>query len=365
MDTTASVNHLFDEEELEDDSELSEEYLSDFRDGSSDDSESMEPCYFSRIPDELTARIFSCLHPVHDRLPLLGCVCSKWRKILKETSRLWRKIHIHSDGYKTYDYQVLATIFRVYGSQIQQLTWQSGSRVYESVFNLIPRLTSLTILRLPILWNHWVVETLAPLSKLEEVQINGGFELTDRDLLTAAVNFQSLRRVTLNSCWSVTDRGVESFLSSLPRLVDCKLKINVGLPLADVRSDHAMLQGSMIARTVAESTRAESITMLSLNFVPIEMEELWGVVNSLTRLRKLCISNCEVGQHHGTNYAWGVISGNVRFVTNMPFYSEYLVACFSVSKLRMVALNLIHLVDIIGINIVKIRLMLFTEDSRV
>ena len=292
---SAAEHHIFNsvdgDEDEEEDGESEEDYLSDFRDSS--DSE-YESCYFSRLPDELTARIFTYLHPVYDALPRLGRVCSKWRKILKDTSRLWRKIHIHSEAYKGHDYQVLATIFRVYGSQIQQLTWQSGSRVYESVFSLIPRLTSLTVLRLPILWNHWVVETLAPLSKLEEVLINGGFELTDRDLVTAAVNFQNLRRVTLNSCWSVTDRGVESFLASLPRLEDCKLKINVGLPLADVRSDHAMLQGSMIARTVAESTRAESITMLSLNFVPIEMEELWGVVNSLTRLRKLCISNCEV-----------------------------------------------------------------------
>ena len=284
-----------DEECIEEEEDESD-YLSDYssrRDSS--DSDGGQPCYFNRLPDELTARIFSSLHPVHDSLPLMGCVCSKWRKILRETSRLWRKIHIHSEGYKGHHYQVLATIFRVYGSQIHQLTWQSGSRVYESVFSLIPRLTSLTVLRLPILWNHWVVETLSPLSKLEELQINGGFELTDRDLLAAAGNFQSLQRVTLNSCWSVTDRGVENFLHSLPKLVECKLKVNVGLPLADVRSDHAMLQGSMIARTVAESPRvAESITVLSLNFVPIEMEELWGVVNSLTRLRKLCISNCEV-----------------------------------------------------------------------
>ncbi|XP_038075391.1 uncharacterized protein LOC119743110 [Patiria miniata] len=249
--------------------------------------------YFERLPVELTTRIFSFLRPIEDALPLLARVSRRWRKILLDTPKLWRKIHVRSDDYSPLHYTVLSIIFRVYGPHVRELTWQTGSRVYESLFCLIPKLTSLTILRLPILWNKWVVDQLAPLTRLVELQINGGFGLTDPDLLRIAGNFPGLRRVVLGSCWAVTAKGVESFLESLPQLEECKLKINEGLPLCDMRSDFAMLQGSMVARSVGNASRASTITALSLNFVPVEMEEVWGVVNCLPRLKKLSISNCE------------------------------------------------------------------------
>ena len=256
--------------------------------------EDRDLCYFERLPVELTNRIFGFLNPIEDALPLLAMVNRRWRKILLETPKLWRKIHVHSDDYSSLHYTVVSIIFRVYGAHVRQLTWQTGSRVYESIFCLIPKLISLTTLRLPILWNKWVVDQLAPLSDIEDLQINGGFGLTDADLVQIADNFPELKRVVLNSCWAVTSKGVGRFLDSLPQLADCKLKINEGLPLCDMRSDFAMLQGSMIARSVGDAARASTITVLSLNFVPVEMEDVWGVVNCLPRLRKLSISNCEV-----------------------------------------------------------------------
>ncbi|XP_022096140.1 uncharacterized protein LOC110982187 [Acanthaster planci] len=252
-----------------------------------------DPCYFERLPVEVTTRIFGFLRPIEDALPLLARVNRRWRKILLNTPKLWREIHVRSDDYSPLHYTVLSIIFRVYGAHVRELTWQTGSRVYESLFCLIPKLTSLTVLRLPILWNKWVVDQLAPLTRLEELQINGGFGLTDSDLARIAGNFPGLRRVVLSSCWAVTAKGVEGFLESLPQLAECKLKINEGLPLCDMRSDFAMLQGSMVTRSVGNASRASTITVLSLNFVPVEMEEVWGVVNCLPRLKKLSISNCE------------------------------------------------------------------------
>ncbi|XP_033637487.1 uncharacterized protein LOC117298368 [Asterias rubens] len=257
------------------------------------DSNNNNLCYFEQLPVELTTRIFGFLHPIEDALPLLALVNRRWRKILLDTPKLWRSIHVRSEDYSSLQYTVVSIIFRVYGAHVRELTWRTGSRVYESIFCLIPKLVSLTTLRLPILWNKWVVDQLAPLSKLEDLQINGGFGLTDADLAQIADNFPELKRVVLNSCWAVTSKGVGSFLDTLPKLADCKLKINEGLPLCDMRSDFAMLQGSMMARSVGDAARASTLTVLSLNFVPVEMEDVWGVVNSLPRLRKLSISNCE------------------------------------------------------------------------
>ena len=73
-----------------------------------------------------------------------------------------------------------------------------------------------------------------------------------------------------------------------------KLKINSGLPLSDVRSEHAMREGGRIATMVSESVWASVVSVLCLHFVPIEMDELWTVVSKMTNLKKLSISNCEV-----------------------------------------------------------------------
>ncbi|XP_072164846.1 uncharacterized protein [Diadema setosum] len=250
-------------------------------------------CHFHRLPEELVARIFGFLHPINDGLPMYAGVCRKWRKVLQETSALWRELDIQPDDYGPRHYATLCTIFTVYGIHVQKLTWMPGTRVYESVFLLIPNLVSLTVLRLPIIWNRGVVDTFAPLTRLEELQINGAFELCDEDLIAAACNFPALRDVTLNACWLITYKGIEVFLEALPNLSRCKLKINAGLPISDIRSEQAMLRGNQLTRHLEEGARTEAITSLSLSFLALEMDELWAVVNALPRLKKLVVSNCE------------------------------------------------------------------------
>lgn len=246
------------------------------------------------LPDEILARIFGYLHPVLDQLPLLAMVCCKWRRILRSTSSLWRELDVDPRNYKYWHFSLLCCIFRVYGLHVQRLTWYEHAPVYESVFSLVPRLSSLRYLQLPILWTRAVVESLYPLGRLEQVQINGGFSLDDEDLERVGTYFSELRIVSLNACWKVTASGVSRFLDSLKHLEDLKLKINSGLPLSDIQSEDAMREGGRIAQMVSESPWAGLVSVLCLHFVPMEMDELWVVVKKMTGLKKLSISNCEV-----------------------------------------------------------------------
>lgn len=246
------------------------------------------------LPDEILARIFGYMHPILDELPLLAMVCSKWRRVLSSTSSLWRELHVDPRAYKYWHFSLICCVFRVYGLHVQRLTWHEHSPVYESVFALVPRLSNLRYLRLPILWTRAVVESLFPLSRLEQVQINGGFSLCDEDLERVGMYFQALKVVSLNACWMMTSKGVSQFLEALPHLETLKLKINSGLPLSDVRSEHAMREGGRIAQVVSEGPWARLVSVLCLHFVPIEMDELWTIVRKMKCLKKLSISNCEV-----------------------------------------------------------------------
>lgn len=246
------------------------------------------------LPDELLARIFGYLHPVIDQRPLLACVCRKWREILHHNGSLWRNFHVDPTTFVFWHFSLICSIFRVYGHHIQKLTWRVGSPVYESVFSLIPKLTNLRSLRLPILWTRVVVESLSTLRGLEDVQINGGFSITDEELDMISVNFPNLKDVSLNACWRVSSDGVCRFLSKLKNLDSVKLKVNSGLPLSDPRSEEAMIRGCNIVQGISKTRIATSIKVLCLHFVPILADELSGVVRKMVNLRKLSISNCEV-----------------------------------------------------------------------
>lgn len=251
------------------------------------------------LPDEVLVRVFSYFHPVADELPLLALVCVKWRRLLATTSRLWRDLVVDPRGYRYWHFSLLCCIFRIYGEHVQRLLWYEHAPVYESVFALVPKLTNLRQLRLPILWTRAVVESLSPLRRLEVVQINGGFSLTDDDLCRLGASFPDLKTVSVNACWRVTANGLRNFLQQLRHLESVKVKVNSGLPLNDVRSEVAMREGARIAHTVAEGPWAGLVSVLCLHFVPIEMDELWTVVSKMTSLKKLSISNCEVG---GVNF---------------------------------------------------------------
>ncbi|XP_041468560.1 uncharacterized protein LOC121418648 [Lytechinus variegatus] len=289
-------------------------------------------CHFHRLPEELLVRIFSFLHPVNDGLPLYAGVCRKWRKVLLEASTVWRELNIEPEDYRPKHYATLCTIFTVYGSHVQKLTWMPGTRVYESVFLLIPNLTSLTVLRLPIIWNRGVVDTFSPLTRLEELQINGAFELHDEDLISAACNFPALRDVTLNACWLITYKGIEVFLEALPNLTRCKLKINAGLPISDIRSEQAMLRGNQLTRHLEEGVRGAAITSLSLSFLALEMDELWAVVNALPRLKKLVVANCE--RLHGVR----IHSSSLQKIVFFNLWSALFVS-ITAPSLRMLHLD--------------------------
>ena len=249
--------------------------------------------YVFSLPDELFIRIFRHLSPIE--LPVIGLVCRRWHHLLKTAGVLWRHLYIEPTQYGYRQYNLLNTILRVYGHHIQTFEWLESAPVYESVFALIPRLCYLRCLRLPVLWTRAVVESLMPLSQLEEIHINGGFAFTDAELELVAYSFPKLRLISLNACWSVTHGAVDRLLASLPHLQEVKLKVNSSLPLNDMRSEGAMMEGVNIVQSIAGAGPVSAcLTVLCLHFVPIEMEELWNVINSFTNLRKFSISNCEV-----------------------------------------------------------------------
>ncbi|KAL8567783.1 hypothetical protein ACOMHN_009091 [Nucella lapillus] len=249
--------------------------------------------HINELPDEVLVRVFSYLHPIQHELPALALVCRTWRRVLAGSGCLWRDLRVDPRGYRYWHFSLLCAIFRLYGQHVQRLTWHEHSPVYESVFSLIPRLSGLRHLRLPILWTRAVVESLSPLSRLEHVQVNGGFSLTDDDLARVGQSFPDLKAVTLNACWSVSAKGTRHFLGCLPGLTSLKLKVNSGLPLNDVRSERAMGEGGRMVQMVADSAWAPAVSVLCLHFVPIEMDELWTVVKRMTCLKKLSVSNCE------------------------------------------------------------------------
>ncbi|XP_078590889.1 uncharacterized protein LOC144870501 [Branchiostoma floridae x Branchiostoma japonicum] len=246
---------------------------------------------FSGLPEELWGRVFSYLDPVEDRVVMLALVCKKWSRVLRNTPDLWRTLNVcrHLEDQQ---YENVAVVLNTYGQHVHVLTWKSGVPVSPAVLALVPTLTNLRVLGLPVVWDREHIHSLMPLSGLEEVQINGAFELTDDDLDLVARSFPELREVTFTACWNLSPEGVLSFLEQSD-LHNLRLKLNVGLPLHDVRSDHAMLQGANLVLDLADSRFAHLLTVLHLNFVPLELDELWSSLNHFTRIRKLGITNCE------------------------------------------------------------------------
>ena len=272
------------------------------------------------LPDEILVRIFTYLHPIEHELPVLALVCCKWRRLLATSGCLWRDLYVDPRGYRYWHFSLLCCIFRLYGQHVQRLTWYEHSPVYESVFSLIPRLSNLRYLRLPILWTRAVVDSLHPLGRLEHVQVNGGFSLTDDDLGTVGQSFPELKTVSINACWKITANGMRNFLGSLQNVESLKLKINSGLPLNDVRSERAMREGGRIVQMIADGPWAGLVSVLCLHFVPIEMDELWMVVKRMTCLKKLSVSNCEVSQSN-----WDIsVAGDTRWLISVPFQSLFL-----------------------------------------
>ncbi|KAK3094089.1 hypothetical protein FSP39_024046 [Pinctada imbricata] len=247
------------------------------------------------LPDELLARIFKYLHPIYDRLPLAGLVCRKWRQVLHDNGSLWRKIYVDPLPYQHGHFGVLVTVLRVYGYHIQQLSWRQSSPVYQNIFALIPNLKNLRCLRLPILWTRAVINSVSSLTQLERVQINGGYALSDEDLLMVAQSFPLLKEVSLNACWRVTARGLDVFISLLKQIEIVKLKINSGLRLNDPHSANAIVRGCEMVQMIASKCLSgpQFVKTLCLHYIPLEMEQLWSAIKYLPNLKKLSISNCE------------------------------------------------------------------------
>ncbi len=246
------------------------------------------------LPQELWVRIFRYLDPVYDQLPMLGMVCWLWRLILRQSPILWKHIHINPSYYTYTHFSLLMTILRQYGHHIQIITWKDNATVYEPIFDLICRLDDLRSLKLPILWNRAIVESLSGLSHLESIDIHGRYALNDEDLLEIAVNFPCLKIVSLHACWGLTANAVSQFIQLLPCLHTLKLKVNSNLVLNDMRSELSMREGLHTVREISASPWAHTVTLLCLHFVPIETSELTLIIRRLTSLRKLSISNCEV-----------------------------------------------------------------------
>jgi len=248
---------------------------------------------FSSLPEELCVRVFRYLDPIRDKLPHLALVCRKWRAVLRRATVLWRRLYVDPSDYQYSHFELLMGMFRVYGTHIQSLSWKDSAPVYEPVFALISRLHNLKYLRLPVLWTQKVVDSLSTLRMLEKVDVHGGFALTDENLLQVARQFPRLRMVSLHACWSVTAAGVCRFLEQLPHIQTLKMKVNSSLRLSDYRSESAMREGLSVSLSVSEGPWADCVSVLCLHFVPIETDEVSGLVSRLRCLKKLSLSNCE------------------------------------------------------------------------
>ena len=190
-----------------------------------DKSQSQYDTHINDLPPEVMTRIFKFLSPVEDDLPTLGMVCKKWREILRTAGAIWRTLHVDPMSYTWVEFGTLSAILRQYGHHVRTLTWRNNAPVYAPIFSMCCQLRNLQCLKLPIKWTRDVIRKMAPLSQLQQVDIHGGFSLSDDDLLQVAHQFPKLCQVSLSACWAVTTQGLQSFLEQLPCLNTLKLKV--------------------------------------------------------------------------------------------------------------------------------------------
>ena len=174
--------------------------------------------HFNELPLEIITRIFTFLLPIEDDLPALRFVCRKWRNILSTAGVLWRTLHVDPVSYNRMEFDTLNDILGQYGRHVRTLTWRNNAPVYAPIFSMCCQLQNLKCLKLPIKWTHDIIKQMVPLTQLQQVDIHGGFSLSDSDLLQVAQQFPKLCQVTLNACWAVTAQGVQIFLEHLPCL---------------------------------------------------------------------------------------------------------------------------------------------------
>ena len=181
--------------------------------------------HINDLPSEIITRIFTFLSPVEDDLPTLGLVCKKWRDILRFGGSIWRSLHVDPMSYNWMEFGTLRAILRQYGHHVRTLTWRNNAPVYAPLFSMCCQLQNLQCLKLPIKWTRDVINKMAPLTQLQQVDIHGGFSLVDSDLHQVAQQFPKLCQVSLNACWAITTQGVQNFLEQLPCLNNLKLKV--------------------------------------------------------------------------------------------------------------------------------------------
>ncbi|WAR19977.1 hypothetical protein MAR_001815 [Mya arenaria] len=245
------------------------------------------------LPYETMVAIFKHLEPVDDILTRLALVCLKWHDLLYCSGTLWKTINIDTTYYKSLHFRLVVGIFHFYGHHVQKLVWRENTTVYESIFSCLPRLKNLKVLRIPVLWTNRVIDDMCLLTGLENIQINGGFTLTDGHLFEIAKCLTNLKTVTLNACWRITINGVIAIVPNLQFLENVHLKVNSNLPLTDGRSETAIRNGLHIMKGLVFEPICNLVSVLCLHFVSMETEELLDVVKNLKNLFKLSISNCE------------------------------------------------------------------------
>ncbi|KAH3826862.1 uncharacterized protein LOC127831037 [Dreissena polymorpha] len=245
------------------------------------------------LPSEALVSIFKHLQPVDDLMPKLALVCRKWHDLLYYSGGLWKTINIDPTFYSHLHFRLVVCIFRLYGRHVHTVTWRENTTVYESIFACLPALKNLKVLRVPVLWTRRVIDDMCLMTGLEKVQINGGFTMTDEHFLEIANCLSNLKTVTLNACSKLTFEGITRVVPRLKSLEDLHIKINSNLPLTDGRSETAIRNGHSIIKGLVAPIINSLVTVLCVHFVAMETEELWDVVNSLSNLRKLSISNCE------------------------------------------------------------------------
>ncbi|XP_045182423.2 F-box/LRR-repeat protein 7-like [Mercenaria mercenaria] len=249
------------------------------------------------LPNEILATIFRFLQPIDDILPGLALVCRKWHDVLYYYGSLWKTIIIDPTFYKALHFKLVLCLFRLYGHHVQTLIWRESTSVYESIFSRIPLLKNLKVLRIPVLWTKRVIDTCCVFVHLVKVQINGGYSLTDEQLIEIARCLPGLKTITLNACWNITIEGINAIIPLLSSLNDVRIKINSNLRLEHGRSETAIREGFRIFKGLKFEPLCNLVSVLCVHFVSMEMEDLWDIVNRMTILRKLSISNCE--QLHG------------------------------------------------------------------
>lgn len=247
------------------------------------------------LPNELVAHTLAFLHPIYDNLARLSLVCKRWKEVIEETPSLWKCIHFTrayplciTENAKHRD--VLRHCLLHFGRYVTCLRDHPITRTFTdpSLRRLLPRLTSLTCLDVPLLeWDPRFLRTLQCASTLEELNLTEYLRSEPPEIQWLFQQPDSLEKNF------ITPQHLQMVLQRFPRLKVLKLaldaiafppstligfldKVNLtklelsGFGLIPSLPPHIIHNRDMCLKTIASSQRLASIvTRLELRTCPL------------------------------------------------------------------------------------------------